>query len=136
MWSLNKTQYVLDLLRKKIPCLVPEIAVVASNKVPKFKFLDQLMDLMQSYVFDKVENLCVNPEACEQFSMYKSTETDSYSEAYSSTWYKDTYDQCVRKHGTEDLDFLLPLIFYIDETGTDAFQRYPLEPLMFTVGII
>ncbi len=35
-----------------------------------------------------------------------------------------------------DLQFLLPLIFYIDETGTDAFQRYPLEPLMFTFAVI
>jgi hypothetical protein len=30
----------------------------------------------------------------------------------------------------------MPLIFYIDETGTDAFQRYPLEPLMFTFALI
>ena len=30
----------------------------------------------------------------------------------------------------------MPLIFYIDETGTDAFQRYPLEPLMFTFAVI
>jgi hypothetical protein len=32
--------------------------------------------------------------------------------------------------------FLLPLTFYIDETGTDVFQRHPLEPLMFTLGIL
>jgi hypothetical protein len=35
-----------------------------------------------------------------------------------------------------DLTFLLPLIFCIDERGTDGFQRCPLEPLMFTFALI
>jgi hypothetical protein len=36
----------------------------------------------------------------------------------------------------KDTYFLFPLIFYIDKTGTDALQRFSLEPLMFTTSIL
>jgi hypothetical protein len=48
-------------------------------------------------------------------------------------WYKQTYAEFVTDPQKK---LLLPLLFYIDETGTDVFQRYPLEPLMFTLGIL
>ena len=47
--------------------------------------------------------------------------------------YQRTYQEYIKD---PEKQFLLPLIFYIDETGTDVFQRYPLEPLMFTFGIL
>ena len=33
-------------------------------------------------------------------------------------------------------DFLLPIIVYIDKTGTDQFQRYSHEPIMVTTAIL
>ena len=33
-------------------------------------------------------------------------------------------------------DVMLPLILYVDKTGTDAYQRYSLEPLIFSLACI
>ena len=54
------------------------------------------------------------------------------SEVLGTEWYQKTHAKFVK----EANDFLLPLIFYVDETGTNAFRRYPLEPLMFTFAIL
>ena len=54
-------------------------------------------------------------------------------EVFAYKWYQTTHKEFVKD---KELDFLLPLILYIDETGTDAFQRYPLEPLMFTFALL
>ena len=35
-----------------------------------------------------------------------------------------------------DTDLFVPLMFYADKTGTDKYQRYPLEPWMFTTPIL
>ena len=48
-------------------------------------------------------------------------------------WYQQTHAEMITD---PDKHCLIPLIFYIDETGTDVFQRYPLEPLMFMFGIL
>ena len=34
-----------------------------------------------------------------------------------------------------DKTFLIPIVFYVDKTGTDLLQHYPLEPLMFSMCI-
>jgi hypothetical protein len=128
-----KRQTFLDGLREKIACPRPVIATVGSHQVPKFNLLEQIIDLLKSILFDDVGNLCVNLPLSERFSRYKATTADSQSEVFASRWYQETHSEFVSDH---DLEFLLPLIFYIDETGTDAFQRYPLEPLMFTFAII
>jgi hypothetical protein len=129
----SKRQTFLDKLREKIACPRPVIATVRSHQVPKFNLLEQIIDLLKSILFDDVDNLCVNLTPSERFSLYKATATDSFSEVFASRWYRETHSTFVTDG---DLEFLLPLIFYIDETGTDAFQRYPLEPLMFTFAII
>jgi hypothetical protein len=48
-------------------------------------------------------------------------------------WCQQTHAEFIKD---PEKQFLLPLIFYIDETDTDVFQRHPLEPLMFTLGIL
>jgi hypothetical protein len=32
--------------------------------------------------------------------------------------------------------FLLPIIIYLDKTGTDVYQQFGMEPVLFTVGVI
>jgi hypothetical protein len=129
----SKRQTFLDKLRKKIDCPRPVIVAVGSHQVPKFNLLDQITDLLQSVIFDDVQNLCINLPAEERFSKYKASQADSYVEVLASRWYSNTHQNFVKDHLNQ---FLMPLIFYIDETGTDAFQRYPLEPLMFTFALI
>jgi hypothetical protein len=84
-------------------------------------------------LFDDVGNLCVDLSLDKRSSRYEATADDCFVEVFASRWYSSTYQEFIKDH---DLEFLLPLIFYIDETGTDAFQRYPLEPLMFTFALI
>ena len=129
----SKRQTFLDNLRKKISCPRPIITAVGSHQVPKFNLLEQIIDLLESVIFDDIGNLCVNLSLDERFSPYKPTGADCFVEVFASRWYSSTNQEFITDH---DLEFLLPLIFYIDETGTDAFQRYPLEPLMFTFALI
>jgi hypothetical protein len=129
----SKRQTFLDKLRKKISCPRPIITAVGSHQVPKFNLLEQIIDLLKAGLFDDVANLCVNLSPDQRFSTYEATAADSFVEVCASRWYRSTDQEFIKDH---DLQFLLPLIFYIDETGTDAFQRYPLEPLMFTFAVI
>jgi hypothetical protein len=129
----SRRQTFLDNLRKKISCPRPSIVQVGPYQVPKFNLLEQIIDLLKSVIFDDVGNLCVNLSPDKRFSTYQATAADAFVEVCASGWYRTTDQEFVNDH---DLEFLLPLIFYIDETGTDAFQRYPLEPLMFTFALI
>jgi hypothetical protein len=126
-------QTFLDNLRKKISCPRPVITQVGTHQVPTFNLLEQIIDLLNSVLFDDLSNLCVNLSPSDRFSTYQATTADCYVEVFASRWYRSTDQEFVKD---PDLEFLLPLIFYIDETGTDAFQRYPLEPLMFTFALI
>ena len=60
----------------------------------------------------------------------------------SSKWYRDVIkslgmDQITTKEEwiKAGKPFLIPLLFYIDKTGTDMMCRYSLEPLLFTLGL-
>jgi len=114
----------------------------ADIEVTKFNFLDQLRDLLQMSYFDHIDNLCANKEESQRFLQYRQTAQDELLEVCSCDWYKSTYEMLgVARQKKEDdggmVDqFLMPLIFYVDKTGTDVFQRYPLEPLMFTTAIL
>ena len=63
--------------------------------------------------------------------MYKATDDDELAEIMCGGWYLRTYQQYVTDPENE---YVMPLILYADKTGTDAMQRYPLEPWMFTVA--
>jgi hypothetical protein len=69
----------------------------------------------------------------QRYKVSVATDDDKCVEMCAQKWYKQTYAEFVKDPQKQ---FLLPLIFYIDETGTHVFQRYPLEPLMFTLGIL
>ena len=101
--------------------------------VPYFPFLDQIMDLLQSATFQDLNNLVVNQDPSKRFHLYEVPEGEDLLEVHSAAWYKATYEMLVKD---PDFDLLFPLIFYIDKTGTDAMQRFSLEPLMFTTTLI
>jgi hypothetical protein len=129
----SKRQKFLDNLRKKISCPQPAIIQGGPHQAPKFDLLEQILDLLKSVTFDDAGNLCINLDPGERFSVCQATQADCFVEVHGSKWHRTTDQQFVKDH---DLEFLLPLMFYIDETGTDAFQRHPLEPLMFTLALI
>ena len=56
-------------------------------------------------------------------------------ELWNTRWMIDTFRYGHRDFSME-YDVMLPLIIYMDKTGTDAYQRYSLEPVIFSLGNI
>jgi hypothetical protein len=67
------------------------------------------------------------------FEKYLSPPGEELLEVHSGQWYSDTYDEFITNPAS---DWLFPLIFYMDKTGTDAMQQFPLEPVMFTTSLL
>jgi hypothetical protein len=131
--KLPKRETFLKSLRARISSPMPIISQVGNLQVPHFDILSQIRDLLGSFVFNDLNNLCVNMDPHERYKVFVATDDDKFVEMCAQEWYKQTYAEFVKD---PEKQFLLPLIFYIDETGTDVFQRYPLEPLMFTLAIL
>jgi hypothetical protein len=131
--KLPKRDTFLKSLRSRISSPPPLISPVGNLQVPHFDILSQIRDLLGSFVFNDLTNLCVNLDPQQRYKAFAATDDDKYVEMCAQEWYQLTYTEFITDPQKQ---FLLPLIFYIDETGTDVFQRYPLEPLMFTVGIL
>ena len=131
--KLPKRETFLKNLRTRISSPMPMISQVGNLQVPHFDILSQIRDLLGSFVFNDLNNLCVNMEPEQRYNVFVPTDDDKFVEMCAQKWYKDTSAEFITDPQKQ---FLLPLIFYIDETGTDVFQRYPLEPLMFTFGIL
>jgi predicted RNase H-like HicB family nuclease len=137
-------------MRDLFPCPVPTFVNVpvrsgavplplkmkmnASNfvRVMKFSFREQLNDLLNDFsLFGNIDNLCVNETTEDRFKLFCPTDKDILVEVLGANWYKRT-GQFLSKDQTE---FLMPLIFYADKTGTDVNQRYSLEPWLFTLAL-
>jgi hypothetical protein len=139
-------------LRKDFPCAIPSFVYIPTSlekekvchslpikmnpsnfvKVMKFSFLDQLNDLLNDFsIFGDLDKLCVNEDIDQRFMPFVAGEDDLFNEVLGGDWYKRTSPQLRNKLR----DFLLPLIFYADKTGTDVNQRYSLEPWLFTLGL-
>jgi hypothetical protein len=131
--KLPKRDTFLKSLRARISSPTPIISQVGNLQVPHFDILSQIRDLLGSFVFNDLNNLCVNMDPEQRYKVFVPTDDDKFVEMCAQKWYKETYAEFI---SDPEKQFLLPLIFYIDETGTDVFQRYPLEPLMFTLGIL
>jgi hypothetical protein len=119
----SKWQNFLDKLRKKMSCPRRTIIQVGPCQVPKFDLLEQIIDSLKSVVFDDVRNLCVNLNPEERFLMCQATAADCFLEVHGSKWHRTRDQELVNNH---NLKFRLPLMFYIDEMGTNTFQRHPL----------
>jgi hypothetical protein len=123
-----------------VPTLVPVPNTRSGMFLPKFNLLDQIKDLIASKDFQILDNLVVNEDPSIRFHRCITSDVDSFLEINSGRWYMDTYDQLVAGGGggtdEEDNCWMFPLVFYIDKTGTDSLQRFPLEPLMFTSSVL
>ena len=113
----------------------------ATHPVVSFSFVRQLQDLLdtRSY-FDDLSVLQVNPQC--PWLPYRNAPLDKVDDVLSGKWYQRT----ISSLGLDDIrtkeewrsrgkPFVIPIIMYVDKTGTDAMCRYPLEPLLFTIGL-
>ena len=98
-----------------------------------FPFLDQLTDLLQDHdIFSDPANLCLNIQEADFYAQFNPQEQDRFNESMGADWYRRTYQQFITDPNSE---VLIPIILYADCTGTDAYQRYSLEPWMFTLAL-
>ena len=102
-----------------------------------FNTRNMILDLLSDgSIFDDIHNLVLNSK--NPFLPYKNTD-GVYDELLDGSWYRDTVQRLQtfpQDPFREDVEFLLPLILYVDKTGTSINQRYPLEPFIFTSAII
>jgi Plavaka transposase len=114
----------LKSLKKKFNSPVVDSVTVGKSPVFKFPFIHMLQNLL-----DVVgpELHLIDPTAIRSTGL-----TD---ELWNTRWMVDTF-----RYGHRDFtmgsDVMLPLIIYMDKTGTDAYQRYSLEPVIFSLGNI
>jgi len=101
----------------------------------KFCVRSAVEDLLNSRkIFGDLNNLVVNPE--DRWKPYVSP-PNVRDEALDGTAYRNIVQRW-KEMGIfdEEVDFILPLILYLDKTGTDVYQRYPLEPIILTLALI
>jgi hypothetical protein len=96
-----------------------------------------ILDLLDdTNIFGPLGNLVVNHD--NPFLPYKNIWGVS-EEILDRTWYSDSIKRlktCQPNPFKEEVEFLLPIVMYLDKTGTSMNQRYPLEPFIFTTAVI
>ena len=110
--------------------------------VLRFRFVEQLQRLLDTHsLFGQKDNLVLNSEC--PWLPYAPGADEPTDDVLSGEWYSRTVkslglDRLKTKADwvAADKPFLLPLILYVDKTGTDMMCRYSLEPFIFTVAIL
>ena len=96
--------------------------------------MEQLVDLLSDEsLFGDLKNLVVNRE--DRWKPYCPPEgTNNLDEVFDGKYYIDTIRLLLTR--TDGSQFLIPIMIYVDKTGTDAFQRNGLEPVVFTTPLL
>ena len=124
-------EVLMKSLYHRFACPQVERRKVSSYDVYKFPFVGMLQDLLDNCGSDIhiIENI---PGKSDQ-----NISLATKSELWNSSWMADTFRNCqTYKNFNKEKDIMLPLILYMDKTGTDALQRYSLEPVLFTTAAI
>ena len=121
MRTKKMKMYPYRRLRETVPMIV-------------FNFQELFEDLLSMHeAFCDPDNLIVN--SVDAFSPYINT-TNLVDDILDGQWYSSTVKWLSLSDSKQGhKKFLLPIIFYVDKTGTDKMNRYPVEPLLFTLGI-
>jgi len=139
---------LMKVLYEKIHVNPPRMVPVGSNGeyLSLYIFRDQLKDLLSSDLFSQPGRLCINSDEDNPFGKYVPQEDEGLSDLSMAAWYKKTHDKCIGPNliykdpntGIEYKNWLVPLIFYTDKTGTGSSMEgtYSLEPFVFTLGIL
>jgi hypothetical protein len=157
-----KKQYRIGCKPEQVPVALegdalPSLEYTRSHRelayVIRYGFWDQLLDLINDTpLFGNLANLkgCVNLQRAvdgdgtvthsvteESFKPYVSS--GGFDEIHDGDWYKETCQQIsdyMESIGSTEAWICLAIIGYVDKTGTDAYQRYGVEPFLFTLAIL
>jgi Plavaka transposase len=114
----------LKSLKKKFKSPSVSSVTVGTSPVFKFPFVHMLQNLLDVVGSDLH---LINPNSI--------CSTGSSDELWNTKWMINTFRYGHRDFSVER-DIMLPVIIYMDKTGTDAYQRYSLEPVIFSLGNI
>ncbi len=98
-----------------------------------FNVEQNILDILNDRgIFGNINNLVVNTN--NPFAPFEG----HGDEILAGSWYKDTVKRLkASEFGFDEFyEYLLPILLYVDKTGTTDNQRYPLEPFIFTLAII
>ena len=105
--------------------------------VVSFNAERMILDLLDDRsIFGDTNNLVVNKS--NPFLPYQN-EHEFADEIMDGSWYRETIKRLKTFKSDpfkEEVEFILPLILYVDKTGTTMNQRCPLEPFMLTTAVI
>jgi hypothetical protein len=116
--KLPKRETFLKSLMARISPPSPIISQVGNLHIPHFDMLSQIRDLL-GFVFNNLNNPCVNLDPEQGCQVFVATDDNKFVEMCAKEWCKQTHAECIKDPQKQ---FLLPFIFYIDETGTNVFQ--------------
>jgi len=107
-----------------------------SVSIVYFDFLEQVNDLLNdASIFGNLSNFVGTININDPFSNKAPCNDGLIDEVHDAKWYHDTIKICEIKAKGEPY-MMLPVIGYIDKTGTDVNQRNKLEPFSFTLSIL
>ena len=115
---------LLSLLRQKFHCPRIHSKIISKSEVFFFPFVEMLQDLADT-AWNHLH--MITPETCGQ---------SNDDELWNSNWMNETFGLPTYMNFNSDTDVMLPIILYLDKTGTDVLQRYSLEPLLFTTAAL
>ena len=102
--------------------------VLNQQVVFRFTFQDMLQDLI--YSSSKYLHEILPPHG------HEIPVAGTEHELWNTTWMRNTFGTQPYKDFNPKNDIMLPIILYMDKTGTDVNQRYSLEPVLFSVAAI
>lgn len=107
-----------------------------SVSVVHYSFQQMVSDLLSDVnLFGDIDNLVVNSN--DPFSSPPWRLDGQLDELVDGAWYKRTWHQVHSLLGPNPEPFVvLAVICYCDKTGTDMYQRYGLEPFLFTLSCL
>jgi hypothetical protein len=127
----------------------PKAEIVASSHgyiVPRYDFLDQVLDLFSMPYFQDPASCCMNTDEVIRFLQYVPPEDEGDSEIMGAQWARQTMIDLMERLGPTYTDpdtgivyihFFCPGIHYTDKTGVGQMQgKYTLEPVMFTLAVL
>jgi hypothetical protein len=103
---------------------------------PTFSFLGQLQDLLDDHIFSDMKNLIVDPN--DRWRHYKPYSCPhATSEIQDGNWFQSIVNHVENNSLPSDsAEFIIGIQGYVDKTGTDAYNRISVEPLVFTLTLL
>ena len=126
--AVNRETLMKRLATKyKVPPQL-QCAVINKQEVFRFSFVDMLQDLVTS-----------NSKHLHEIVPHSdgvNSPPGSWHELWNTPWMRNTFAMPRYNEFNPKQDIMLPVILYMDKTGTDVNQRYSLEPVLFSLAAI